>query len=383
MKKNHIVLTTINYPVVLETLWQNLNRFGHLDGCHVWVVADKKTPFESAALCKTISNRGLQVTYLSIEAQDAWGVGPYRPLYERIPYNNETRRNIGYLHALEQGCERLICIDDDNFPVDDDDLIGGHADVGTAWEGDVISTETSFFNLCELIEIEPKRLVFPRGYPFSLRGVTQKRTNRPAPVGAIIGARAGLWLHDPDVDATTWLNGKIFGTRYVGPATGILAQDTWSPINTQNTCVARDLVPAFLCVPMGWDMPGGKLQRYGDIWGGYFLQALMKDSPYHVAFGRPVVEHRRNQHSYIDDLRAEYWGMILTDWLVDLLKNEFSPRSADTVDRVRELAQFLHERMMPALPKWCPSEVQSFFEWTTGNLSTWADACKKAMSKGG
>ena len=382
MKQNHIVLTTLNYPLVLETLWKNLDRFGHLDTCQVWVVADRKTPPESANLCRAMTEKGLETTYLDIASQDTWGNSAYRPFYERIPYNNETRRNIGYLYALEHKCERLIYIDDDNFPVEDDDFIGGHGDVGGAWRGELISTATGFYNLCEHIEIEPKRMVFPRGYPFAQRGLEQHQRLTAAPNNAIIGARAGLWLHDPDVDATTWLNGKIFGVKYTGPATGVLAQDTWSPINTQNTCVARELIPAFLCVPMGWDVPGGKLQRYGDIWGGYFLQALMKQSRFHVAFGRPVVEHRRNQHVYIDDLRAEYWGMILTDWLVELLKSEFAPQSPDTVDRVHELSRFVVEKMRPKLPKWCPPAIEGFFDWTAGNLSTWADACKFAMSKG-
>jgi len=383
MKATHIVLTTINLPIVLETLWENLNNYGHLDRCKVWVVADLKTPMDSEYLCHAITKKGLETRYLSIHAQDAWGQGVYHKFYQRIPYNNETRRNIGYLFALEDGCQRLICIDDDNFPVPNNDFIGGHCDVGSPCAEPLISTESGFYNLCDHLEIQPKRIVYPRGYPFELRGVPNSQSAVKADQGAVIGVRAGLWLHDPDVDATTWLNGKVFGVRYNGPVTGVLAQDTWTPINTQNTCIFRDLIPAFLCVPMGWDVPGGKLQRYCDIWGGYFLQALMKRSSYHVAFGQPIVEHRRNHHVYIDDLRAEYWGMILTDWLVKLLKEEFDPTRGDVVDRVEELSIFLKTKMQPSLPKWCPSEIEGFFDWTAGNLSTWADACRHAMLKSG
>ncbi len=381
MKPTHLVITTINVPVVLETLWDNLNKYGHLSRCRVWLVADLKTPPESEILCKAITARGLETTYLDIATQDAWGRGDYNRFYKRIPYNNETRRNIGYLFALETGCSRLICIDDDNFPVSDVDFLGGHNDVGSRWAGELISTESGFYNLCDHLEIEPRRTIYPRGYPFELRGASNNQTKLKADSEVLIGVRAGLWLNDPDVDATTWLNGKVFGVRYSGPETGVLAQDTWSPINTQNTCVVRDLVPAFLCVPMGWDVPGGKLQRYGDIWGGYFLQALIKRSAYHVAFGRPIVEHRRNHHIYIDDLRAEYWGMILTDWLVRRLKEEFNPTRTDFVDRVEELSVFLQSEIRPSLPRWCPSEIDGFFEWTGVNLSTWADACRHAMLK--
>lgn len=382
MKPTHIVLTTINYPIVLETIWDNLNKYGHLNRCKIWVVADRKTPAASNELCEKITAKGLDTTYLDIATQDNWGKkSKYNSFYDRIPYNNETRRNIGYLYALESGCERLICIDDDNFPVLDFDFLGGHDDVGARWSGQLVSTETGFYNLCNLIEIEPKRSVYPRGYPFELRGTSNKQSFTDAVSGSLIGIRAGLWLHDPDVDATTWLNGKVFGVRYTGPETAVLARDTWTPINTQNTCVVRDLIPAFLCVPMGWDVPGGKLQRYGDIWGGYFLQALMKHTPFYVAFGQPIVEHRRNHHVYIDDLRAEYWGMILTDWLVHRLKMDFEPLSNDVTDRVIELSLFIQQEIRPSLPKWCPSEIDGFFEWTVANLSTWAEACKYAISK--
>ena len=133
-----------------------------------------------------------------------------------------------------------------------------------------------------------------------------------SPLRAKIGVTAGLWLSDPDIDATTWLNGAVSGLSYSGQDQLLLAQSNWTPINTQNTSVVRDLIPAFLCVPMGWDVPGGKIQRYGDIWGGYFLQAIIQGTDYHVSFGRPLVDHRRNPHDYLDDLRGEFWGLMLT-----------------------------------------------------------------------
>ena len=111
----------------------------------------------------------------------------------------------------------------------------------------------------------------------------------------------------------------------------------------------------------GWDVPGGKIQRYGDIWGGYFLQALMRGTEYHVAFGRPIVDHRRNPHDYVDDLRSEYWGMILTDWLVEKLRSGFFPKDKEMIGRVEELADFIRSEAYHDIPIWCPHEVKDFF----------------------
>jgi hypothetical protein len=130
---------------------------------------------------------------------------------------------------------------------------------------------------------------------------------------------------------------------------------------------------------MGWNVPGGNIQRYGDIWGGYFLQALMKGTKYHVAFGRPIVDHRRNPHDYVDDLRYEYWGMILTDWLVQKLQEEFIPKANTIVDRVTELGDFIHSQAIPDLPAWCPQEINEFLLWTEGNLKTWSSACQSLI----
>ena len=379
-KPVHIVFTTINYPSVLEDIYDNIVKFNHLSEVKIWVVGDRKTPQTSANLAETLQTRGLEVIYLDIANQDAWGKRCI-DFYNRIPYDNETRRNIGYLHALEDNCETLISIDDDNFPIDDD-LIGFHQNTGKKWNGDLISEESGFHNICEYIDFEPDRKVFPRGYPFRLRGLENGNSRIPPQKELKIGVTAGLWLSDPDVDATTWLNGKITGKAYRGENIQVLAPSTWTPVNTQNTSVTRELIPAYLCIPMGWKVPGGTIQRYGDIWGGYFLQALIKGSKFCIAFGRPIVEHRRNPHDYVDDLRFEYWGMILTDWLVEKLRSVFQPQSSKILERIEELAGFITDFAVPELPPWCPTEVKGFLDSTAENLLTWAGACRLLDSKG-
>jgi hypothetical protein len=374
---NHVVFTTIFYPELLRAYHANLKIFGHLDDTCVWVVGDRKTPPQVADLCREVTDHGLLTTYLDCPWQEQWG-RRYPDLSARLPWNNETRRNVGYLQALEQGCERLISIDDDNWPTDDD-FVGGHSLTGQPWTGEVIHEEKGFHNVCAGLRFEPARAVFPRGFPFKLRGmVNEPRHIRPAkPV--TVGVTAGLWLNEPDIDAITWLNGRVLGKAYTGPDAFVLDQSTWSPINTQNTSVIRQLIPAYLCIPMGWDVPGGKIQRYGDIWGGYFLQAVLKGTPWCAAFGRPLADHRRNPHDYVDDLRQEFWGTILTDWLLGTLRENFVPSSSSICDRVRELSAFLQHNAPAKMPSWCPPEMRSFLVHTGQNLGVWADACERVL----
>lgn len=375
MKKAvHIVFTTINHPAILNDLHKNLEEHGHLDRAKVWVVGDCKTPASAGDLAREISKKGLETEYFDISRQDDWG--KHFPFYKMIPFNTDGRRVFGYLKALEEGCQIMVSIDDDNFPTQDD-FIGRHCNTGQPWRPPLVYEAKGFHNICEYLTLEPQRLVFPRGFPFQLRGHVNESQPMPAPPNATIGVTEGLWLDEPDVDATTWLNGKVRGVQYNGPDVFVLDQATWSPVNTQNTSVVRELIPGFVFVTMAWPVPGGKLDRYGDIWGGYFLLALMQGTKYHVAFGRPLVDHRRNPHNYVDDLRYEFWGMILTDWLLQLLRESFSPQCRQMTDRVLELSDFLQVNAVSNLPKWCPPEVREFLFSTAQNLQQWSAACKQ------
>ena len=373
-KPIHIVFTTINQPAILIDLHRNLQQYGHLDQVKVWVVGDRKTPASAGELAREISQRGLETVYFDIAQQDEWGRA--FAFYKLIPYNTDGRRVFGYLKSLEEGCQLMVSIDDDNFPAGDD-FIGHHSRTGQKWTSSLLREPREFHNICEYLTLEPHRLVFPRGFPFQLRGHVNRPEQVLAPADAAIGVTEGLWLDEPDVDATTWLNGKIKGIAYRGPDVFVLDQRTWSPVNTQNTSVVRELIPAFVFTTMAWPVPGGKLDRYGDIWGGYFLIALMQGTKYHVAFGRPLVEHRRNPHNYVDDLRCEFWGMILTDWLLQLLRDSFKPRCQQMTDRVLELATFLRGEAINKLPNWCPAEVKNFLLYTEQNLREWSAACRQ------
>jgi hypothetical protein len=377
-KPFHIVLTTIRVPDVLDGYLENIRRFGHLDEVKVWVVGDRKTPAAAADRARSLIRQGLETVFLDLRDQEAWGKR-CADFCRRLPVGNETRRNIGYLRALEDGCRIMIAIDDDNFPRESD-FIAGHGDTGGLLSGGSLTSASGFYNVCEHLQLNCDRRIYPRGFPFLLRnGSAPEAVLTDLPDGARSGVTMGLWTGSPDLDAVTWLNGPVTSLAYTGANRYVLAHDTWIPVSGQNVSVARELVPAYCCIPMGWPVPGGDIQRYGDIWGGYFLQAVLADTPYHVAFGRPVVDHRRNQHCYLDDLRHEYWGMMLTDWLVDLLKSGFHPAASAIPDRTMELSAFLVDSAVARMPGWCPDELRAFLRQTADNLSAWVSACVRLI----
>ncbi len=355
MKKFHVVLTTIYDPVCLEGYFDNILKFGWLDSVKVWVVADKKTPLSCNQRCVELNKRGLDITFVDLELQENW-LKPFPEFAASLPFNNDTRRNIGYLMAYQDGCEVLISIDDDNFPTEND-FIGGHSIVGSS-VSEVISDPSGYYNICEHIEFDPPRDIYPRGFPFELRD-KKNHAEVLKPECATIGVNAGLWLQSPDIDATTWLNGSVSGVRYKGPDSFVLDNSTWSPVNTQNTAITRELIPYYFCVPMGHSVPGGIIHRYGDIWGGYFCLAVMQYTQLNVSFGLPIADHNRNPHNYLTDLRQEFWGMLITDLLLENIKNMASS-SRNLDERAQILVETLKGAFLNQLPTWCAGEVADF-----------------------
>jgi len=376
IKPNHIVLTTIREPLLLLDYFENFKKYDVVSSVKIWIVGDKKTPIGVYNLSNILTKKGLETIFLDIEKQELWGKR-FPSFYKKIPYNNETRRNIGYLHAMEDGCQRMISIDDDNWP-SNDDFIDGHLITGSTWSSEIISSNSGFYNYCEKLKFKPERIIYPRGYPLILRNFKNTIKYKSVRKAKKIGVNMGLWLGDPDIDAITWLNGKVESIAYDKKLKyNVLDENTWIPINTQNTSIVRDLIPAFFCIPMGWNLPGGKIQRFGDIWGGYFLQSVLKNTNYNISFGEPIVIHKRNYHNYTDDLRCEYWGINATDWLVDLLKNEFKPKNLNICDRMSELAFFIKEFSIKSLPEWNIDGFKEFLIDMSENIFLWSQVCKK------
>jgi len=73
---------------------------------------------------------------------------------------------------------------------------------------------------------------------------------------------------------------------------------------------------------MGYPLQGSKVDRYGDIFSGYFALACAKHLGGSARFGTPVADHRRNSHNHLRDAAAELPAILLLEdimaWLIDV-----------------------------------------------------------------
>lgn len=309
-----VVVTTIGDGNFLESYAAAVFREELVQDVHFIVIPDRKSPGELFRNAEEARRRGLRISCPSLEEQDAYleSLGSLRAL---IPYNSDNRRNIGFLMALEQECEILISVDDDNLPRPAQPFFGEHAVVDTYVEMEEVTSSNGWFNICELLGIEPPR-VYARGFPYRHRHQRPELTFRMAE--AAVHINAGLWLGNPDVDAVTALAIPARAVSYDSRSL-LLSGNTWSPINTQNTAIAAVAIPAFYFARMGYPAVGMPIDRYGDIFSGYFAQACVRHLGYRVRVGTPATDHVRNSHNYLKDLTYELgciWMLEdITEWL--------------------------------------------------------------------
>jgi hypothetical protein len=371
--KATLVFTTIFDPVLLDAYHENFARYGHLDDVEVIVIPDRKTPERAYSRCAEISAKGLRAICPAIEEQEKFlagiGLGP-----EFVPYDSDNRRNVGYLMAYARGADFLISIDDDNFCRADEDFLAEHSAVcADDSEETVVESETGFLNICELLEMERPGPVYPRGFPYRFRHQDERprRHKQRVPVHV----NAGLWLLDPDVDGITWLVAKPRVLSFKGEPV-VLGPKTWTPVNTQNTAMRHQAIPAYYYIRMDYPLSGMPIDRYGDIFSGYFLQACCRHLGGYVRVGTPVAEHKRNSHNYMKDALNEWACIQLSEDLVPWLMS--APlEGASYSEAFRSLSFALEEAVEKfRAPIWT-APTRGYFHQMAYHMRTWLDACKR------
>lgn len=309
-----LVLTTIFDPASLDGYLENFRTFGHLDQVKVFVIPDRKTPPAAYARCQSLCSGGLDVVCPTIEEQEKF-LGQTAGL---IPHNSDNRRNVGFLMALDAGVDFLISIDDDNFCQPHEDFFSEHSTVCQETQNlTIVDSSTGWFNACDLLVTRPNFRVYPRGFPYHKRHQDAEFSDMEA--RGLVRMNVGLWLQEPDLDAITWLVAPVTADSFRGLSV-VLGSKTWLPINTQNTALHRDVIPSYYYIRMGYPLAGFPIDRYGDIFSGYFSQACVRHLGHKIRLGTPIVEHRRNPHDCLHEVGGEMACIWILEDLVDWLR---------------------------------------------------------------
>lgn len=371
--KSYIVLTTINLPSLLEEYADNFEKFGHRNNTGFIVIGDLKTPKEAKAVCDKLQQRGFEATYMDVSTQKEW-LKKFPELDEIIPYNSDNRRNIGYLVALEKGAEMIISLDDDNY-VGNYDFFGEHSVVGKNVNLPTVYSSNGWYNICSLLENDRNVEIYPRGFPYSKRFDGQVKIVNSS---AKIALNLGLWTRSPDADAMTNLTIPVKMMRFQNYNRIMLGRGTFSPVNTQNTAFHVSALPCYYCVLMGVEINGMKLDRYGDIWGGFFAKKIIDHMDERVSVGKPLSIHERNEHDLFKDLQNEFWGMIFTERISEWITSLSLESSKDYGEAYLELAKKLSQSADSISSN--NLIFKKYLKKLSHCMQVWVETCNRIMS---
>jgi hypothetical protein len=316
-----LVTTTIFVPKCLTAYVDNAVKHGHADRLSIIVVGDRKTPAETGQYLQELGRQSAaRVTYLDVAAQEKL-LRRWPALDLVLRYNSIQRRNVGYLQAALDGAEVIIAADDDNY-VTDEDYFSPHLRVGQSLQVPIVRHASGWWNVCQRLVCDPPRRFYHRGYPKSRQdfaaNTPQVETATVRPV-----VNAGLWLRNPDVDATANIEEPlrvVEMTPIAGDRTCALAPGTWCPFNSQNTAFDIATLPAMYLVVMHDVLRGYRVGRLDDIWMSYFVRAIADHFGDVVLYGPPLVAQNRNPHNFVRDLAEELGGYVLTEKIVEYLR---------------------------------------------------------------
>jgi len=248
------------------------------------VVGDKKTPH--------VEYERLNCIYLSPEEQEK----KYPDLSEAIGWNSIQRRNIGFVEAYNLGAEIVATVDDDNIPYDN---WGKNVVVGQTVEIDFYKTDLGVFDPLSATEYTN---IWHRGYPIELVPLRDAITYGGKLKRRVL-VQADLWDGDPDIDAMARLSMKpiVKFDKIQGP----YGSTSISPFNSQNTFLAREVIPYYSVFPY--------VGRMDDIWGSYILQHYFPNS---VCYNKASVYQDRNVQDLITNLEKEIIGYRYTSELI-------------------------------------------------------------------
>jgi hypothetical protein len=328
------------------------------------VIGDRKTPGGVGEFCEGIARDLYPCEYMDIESQRQYLEGRFPSLWSHLRFDSIQRRNVGILRAWENGADTIITIDDDNW-IMNQDFVTLHGRVGRTLQLPVVMSTSGWYNVCAQLEDAGGQPFYHRGYPQEMRWKDQEAFHATTVRPVNVAVNAGFWLDDPDIDALTRMHRaiQVRGWKNGAPGSFALEPGTWSPFNSQNTALKRDVAPAYFLSPY--------IGRYDDIWASYIIARIAQHLGEVVVFGDPWVRQKRNPHDYWKDLDNERVGMRQTDRFCEALRS--IPLTGSTYHECfGQIVAALPEAWSEG-PKWSELEVEGRKKLLEG-LNIWHEA---------
>ena len=282
------VITTIQSPTAsVRELVSRLNT----NTAKLIVVGDQKGP----------PSFDLQnVEFHSLQDQLSLGL----ELARKLPTGHYTRKNLGYLIAIQRRAACIYETDDDNAPLE-----------SWTWRQEVVPALTvAGAYWVNIYRFFAEKKIWPRGFPLDAvqesfqceLSLSPEAINQRAPI------QQGLANNSPDVDAIWRLvQDEPFDFR-PGPSI-YLPPGVWCPFNSQSTWWFPAAYPLLY-------LPSFCSFRMTDIWRSLIAQRCLWEMGFGLVFHEPEVIQERNSHNLMRDFADEIPGYTRNRELVEILE---------------------------------------------------------------
>ena len=231
----------------------------------------------------------------NLEGCDFWSVNRQLTLPFELapitPTRHYSRKNLGYLLAIQNGAEELVETDDDNIPR------------AEFWNEKKKENESYAFENAGWVNVYhyfTKNKIWPRGFPLEELQNPQANLSdlKNKPIHCPI--QQGLADENPDVDAVYRLTYPL-PVNFEIKTKLALGKNAWSPFNSQNTYWFKEAFPLLY-------LPSYCSFRMTDIWRSYVAQRIAWECGWSILYHEPTVWQERNDHNLMKDFEDEIPG---------------------------------------------------------------------------
>lgn len=290
-------------------------------------------------------------------------------LADGFPRKNGACRDFGFYIAWRTSDPGEIIV------ALDDDCKAHHADFSQRIEHalsdrsrPVATCEGTHLNILDLYDGIPENL-FPRGFPYSER-VGHRKAWLKGEEHCSAAFCLGLWKGVFDVNGID----KISGPKYSHPDAELncdsvlIEEGKLVSVCSMNMQFRRELIPAVYQFPMHVEvMPNWKIDRYGDIWGGFVLKILMDLKQDGMVAGEPMITHLK-EGNYSRNIWQEHLCHLVNDEFLSMLaeiKETLEPDSyLEMMKATAEGLRIRTDRSSPILKAYLKDLCNALDAWT-------------------
>ncbi|MHC4758899.1 MAG: STELLO glycosyltransferase family protein, partial [Planctomycetota bacterium] len=220
------------------------------------------------------------------------------------PTKHYSRKNIGYLLAIQNGVSIIIETDDDNFPLEE------------FWNPRHLKQKVAVAENSEWLNVYKyfsDANIWPRGFPLEHLKKKVPYYESLNITEANCPIQQGLADDNPDVDAIYRLTLPLPQTFRKGRRLA-LVNGTTCPFNSQNTTWFPEAFPLLY-------LPSYCSFRMTDIWRSFIAQRIAHVNSWGILFHEPTMTQQRNVHNLLRDFEQEIPGYLYNTKIVESLND--------------------------------------------------------------